>query len=382
MVRKVTLLGTLPPIKGISDYCIEQARTLGLKINVVFLNFKAIYPEFLYPGGTKENDPSFRAPESQNIEVRNILAWYNPFSWVSAGFGAEGEIFHFHWWTYFLFPVVFTVALIAKLRGKKIVCTVHNVIAHESNFLDRLLTGTMFMLPDRFIVHTQKNMEQLRGAYNIKQSAISVIPQGVYAFYLGKKVSKAEARKKLGIPGKARAVLYFGNIRKYKGVEDFIEAFKIAVEKDRSLFLVIAGRPWKEELRNSINSSVKGIKGKKIVLDYIASSDIKYFFEAADVVVLPYRNFTAQSALGNIALAFGKPMIVSDAGGLPELVLDRKMVFRAGNPEGLASKIMLAFSEKGLLQSMALDSKKLGQKYSWESISDSTIKLYDALLRQ
>ncbi|MEK6958079.1 MAG: glycosyltransferase family 4 protein [archaeon] len=381
MVNKVTLLGTLPPIKGISDYCIEQTRTLGERINVVFLNFKAIYPEFLYPGSTKEDDPSFRVPESPRIEVRPTLAWYNPFSWIGAGLGAEGEVFHFHWWTYFLFPVVFTVALIAKLRGKKIVCTVHNVIAHESNFLDRLLTGTMFLLPDRFIVHTDKNMEQLRDAYSVRPSGISVIPQGIYSFYRDKKVSKNDARKKLGIPGKARAVLYFGNIRKYKGVGDLIGAFRIAQKEIPSLFLVIAGRPWSGELRTSISDSVRPVREKKVVLDYIASSDIKYYFEAADVVVLPYRHFSAQSALGNIALAFEKPLIVSDAGGLPELVLDKNMVFEAGNPAALARKISLVFSKKGLLQSMARDSKKLKQKYSWESISAETVRLYDGLFR-
>jgi len=108
--------------------------------------------------------------------------------------------------------------------------------------------------------------------------------------------------------------------------------------------------------------------------------DIKYYFESADVVILPYRDFSAQSGPGNIALAFEKPLIVSAVGGLSELVLDKKVIFTAKNSVELASKIKLVFSEKGLLKKLSADSKKLKKQLSWENISKKTINLYKELL--
>lgn len=373
------MVGTLPPIKGVSDYCIEQTRSLGKKLNILFFNFSSIYPEFLYPGGgTKEVDAVFRAVRMESVEIRNSLAWYNPLGWLLAGLGSEGKILHFHWWTFYLFPVFFTIAAVAKLRGKKIVCTIHNVTGHESGLLDRLFSGAIFSLPDAFIVHTKSNMAQLSEFFKVPQKKISVIPHGIYNFYRDREVPKKDARQKLGIPQGAKAILLFGNIRPYKGVEELLDAFLQARKKIPGLYLLVAGKAWDDSLRALIEGRLAGVEEKLLFFGYVPSSGVKDFFSAADLVVLPYKHFEAQSGPGNIALAFEKPLVVSDAGGLPELVDGKKFVFHAGDSGELAEKISLAF-RPGNLAAMARASKKLRQEYSWEKIAEKTLGLYRGL---
>lgn len=382
MIKSITMIGTLPPIKGVSDYCIQQTEEMAKTMDVEFYNFKSIYPEFLYPGKTKEKDPVFSVPKSPRLVIHETLTWYNPFSWMAAGLRARGKIVHFHWWTFFLFPVFFTVTTLAKWRGKKIVCTVHNVVGHESGWMDRFLSGIIFSVPHCLIAHTQANKKQLREIFHIPEHRIAVIPHGIYTFYRDSEIPKQESRKKTGIPANARALLFFGNIRPYKGVEDLIDAFATAKKKIPDLFLAIAGKPWNAEYRKIIEERSAGQKDCKLVFDYIPSSDIKYYFYASDVMILPYKHFEAQSGPGNIALAFEKPLLVSDTGGLPELVKNPQCIFKAGDSAELASKINWAFSKPEILESLENDSREMRKRFSWPVLVDETIKMYNGLLEE
>ncbi|MCD5383897.1 hypothetical protein LR066_03965 [candidate division WOR-3 bacterium] len=109
----------------------EVLRSVSDLISVEFIGFKQLYPDFLYPGGTRVKDENY-SPEIKNGLVRNILTYYNPISWLWAGLTAKGEIIHAQWWSYVLAPVYFTVLSVCKIRKKKILITVHNVIPHET----------------------------------------------------------------------------------------------------------------------------------------------------------------------------------------------------------------------------------------------------------
>jgi glycosyltransferase involved in cell wall biosynthesis len=380
-LKRVTLVGTLPPIKSISDYCLELTRALLEDVDVEFINFKHIYLESLYKGGgTKETDPLFKRPVSPRLRVRDTLTWYNPLSWLYAGLSAKGEVLHFQWWTSYLFPVFFSVALVSKIRGKKMVCTVHNVHGHETGLVDRVLNGLILKLPDLFIVHTERNREQLHEAFGIDRDRVRVVPHGIFDFYRDRDLTQAEARAELGIPAGAKVLLCFGHIRPYKGIEDLIAAYQKALTEVPELFLVIAGKAWNEELRQEIERSLADSPAKLLHLDYVPSSQIKAFFSATDMVVLPYREFGAQSGPGNIALAFEKPLIVADVGGLPELVGSPEAVFQAGNVAALTGAIVRCFTDSSLLASMARDSVRLRERFSWRSIARETLRIYEELL--
>ena len=379
---KITFVGTLPPIKGISEYCIEQTKSLSKKVKIDFINFKSIYPEFLYPGGsTKEKNEIFQIKESENLKIRNTLAWYNPFSWIWAGLTSKGEITHFHWWTFYLFPVFFTIALFGKARKKKIVCTVHNVLGHELGKVDKILTNWIFKLPNHFIVHSEANKKQLKKIFKIKDKKISIIPYGILNFYKEKNLTKEEARERLGLDNQDKVILYFGNIRKYKGVDVLIEAFHRVKQEISNAKLIIAGKNWIDwrpfqELIEKYNLNRDII----LYLDYISTSDIQYYFTACDLVVLPYLHFESQSGPGNIALAFEKAMVVSNTGGLPDLVKNKEIVVDPGNSKELARAIIKVLKNDNFRKKLENDSKVLAQRYSWDKIAEKTVKLYQNII--
>ena len=382
-VKRVTLVGTLPPIKSISDYCLELTKALLEHTDVEFVNFKHIYWEALYKGGgTKEKDPLFTRPEDPRLRVRDTLTWYNPLSWLYAGLTAQGDVLHFQWWTSYLFPVFFSIALVTKLRGKKMVCTVHNVHGHETGLLDRTLNRLLLTLPEIYLVHTERNRHQLQAAFGIARERIVVVPHGIFEFYRDQELPQVEARAQLGIPENATVLLCFGHVRPYKGIEDLIAACKLAQRAVPSLFLVIAGKAWNAELKREIETQLSDMPNKLLHLDYVPSSQIKAFFSAADAVVLPYREFAAQSGPGNIALAFEKPLIVADVGGLPELVENPEAVFEAGNVAALSAALERCLGDKALLATLAQDSTRLRERFSWRRIALDTLRVYEQLLER
>ena len=381
MVKEITLIGTLPPIKGISDTCLNQVKYLIKYISVDFIGFKSIYPEFLYPGSTKENNKSFVVESSSSLNIRNILTWYNPSSWIWAGLTSKGEIIHFHWWTFYLFPVFFTIGLLSKIRHRKLVCEVHNILGHESGWIDRLLTRLMFKLPDRFIVHSENNKKQLEEFFGIKKGVL-VIPLGTLDFFNNVSITKIEARKKLGLNNQDKIILSFGNIRGYKGTDILIKAFAEVKKEFPAVRLVIAGKNWiewqpfqglieKHHLQDRVTAN----------LNFISTPEVKYYFTASDLVALPYLKFEAQSGPGRIALAFGKAMIVTNVGGLPDLVKDKSVVVEPNNLEELTQVIIKILKDDNFRKKLENDSKELAQKYSWDKIAEKTVNLYKSLVK-
>jgi glycosyltransferase involved in cell wall biosynthesis len=381
---QVTLIGTLPPIKGISDCCIEQVQSLSKRIKIDFINFKAIYPEFLYPAGTKEKkDETFKINLNETVKVRELLAWYDPFSWIRAGLSIRSKIVHFHWWTFYLFPVFFTVVLCSKLRRKKIVCTVHNVLGHESGILDRVLTKLIFRLPAHFIVPSKSNRNQMQEFFKVEKEKISVIPLGPYNFYKDEVIEKNMARAKLSLSRDDKIILCFGNIRKYKGIDVLIKALVKVKKEVHRVKLMIVGKNWidwqpfqnligKYNLNNDIITH----------LNYVPSAEVKYYFFACDLVVLPYLKFEGQSGPGNIALAFGKPPVVSNVGGLPELVKDENVVVNSANMEELANVIVNVLKNSDFRKKLESDSKQLAKEHSWDVVAERTTELYNLILKQ
>ncbi len=350
------------------------------KVN--FINFKSIYPEFLYPGGsTKEESEIFKLKDIKNLKVFDILTWYNPFSWIRAGFLIKAKIFHFHWWTYYLFPIFFTILVIAKIRGKKIVCTAHNTLSHESNFLDFVFSKIIFKISNKIIVHSKNNKKDLIKNLKIENKKIIIIPYGTLNFYSDIKISKKRARNKLNIKKDSRVILFFGSIREYKGLDTLIKAFSLVRKNIKNSKLIIAGKNWEKWGKYQLLIDNLDItKDVLLFLDYIPTDKVKYFFTAADVVVLPYRHFESQSGPGNIALSFGKPLIVTNTGGLPNLVLDKNCVVPSDNSEEMASKIIKVLKSKNFIKKLEKDSKINAINFSWDNIAILTIKQYKKLL--
>ncbi len=368
----VTIIGTLPPVKGISAYNVELCKNLARHIKIEFIGFKSIYPEFLYPGGTI--DKSSKEPEIKNLDNRSFLTWYNPISWVWAGISTKGKIVHGQWWSHVLAPVYITILLLARVRRKKIILTVHNVSPHENNVINNILNRSVFMFADRFIVHSKNNKKIFCRRYKIDPKKVHVIPHGVLKPARLKNYTKKQSRKFLGLKEKDKVILFFGTIRAYKGVDILIKAFKKAKIKNKKL--VIAGKCWKDK---EYYLKLIGNDDNIILIDrFIPTTEVEYYFRAADLVVLPYKRFESASGVGALVLSFHVPFIVSKVGGLPELVVDRKhCVFKPGNINELKDKICLIMNSRALREKLKKDSKLKEKEFSWESIVKKTLDVYD-----
>jgi len=379
----VSLLSILPPVKGgISKYTAALLQGLSVQPNcsVDVLSFKKPYPERLYPGGTK--DESLQSVNLPHVRVRTFLTWYNPFSWIYAGASTKGKILHVQWWIFVLAPIFLVILFIAKLlRRKKIVITVHNVKPHEQSKLRLLADRCIYAFGDHFIVHSESNKREFIKIFKIAEQKISVVPLGALvpdAPLTG--ISKAESRKKLRIPDDAKVVLFFGIIRPYKGLKTLLDAFAIVQQAMPKARLVVAGKPWEpwapyQESIEKHNLSSSVIKK----LDFIPEDEIEVLFSAADLVVLPYSHFDAQSAAGTLALPFGKALLVTDTGGLPQLVSTPQAVVPPDDPVQLSKRITTILTDGSLRHRLEQDSLQKAGELSWESIGKQTVEVYQRL---
>ena len=177
-----------------------------------------------------------------------------------------------------------------------------------------------------------------------------------------------------------KIILYFGIIREYKGIDDLIKAFKKANLKDT--ILIIAGKPWLdwkkyEELIKKLNLVETVISFPS----FIPNSKANILLSAADLIVLPYKYFDGQSGVGNVALAYEKPLLVTNTGALTELVNNKEAIAEQNNVEDLSRKIINIMTNKKMLNSLSKDSKQLKKALSWENIADKTIKIYQENLK-
>ena len=382
--QKVAMLGSLPPLRALSSYCLSLSLALAEHCNMAFISFKKIYPAFLYPGGDLKEDDTFPSIDNPRLNVRRRLTWYNPLTWMTEGLLAQGELLHAQWWTSFLGPVYFVVLIGFKLRRKPVVITVHNVLSHEKISFHKMVSGILFKLCDHFIVHSASNETQLQKYFNIPADRISNIPHGPLEFQIQGSINRETARQQFGFRTSDKVLLLFGAIRPYKGTDTALKAFAKVVKKVPDARLLIAGKLWEPwERYDAMIKDLDVAEYVKMHLNYIAADEVGRFFVAADLVVLPYHHFDAQSGVGATALAFGKPMIVCDTGGLPDFVGDPFYVVPPKDAATLAEKIIVCLNDPSRLAKMSEDSKMIADRISWKAIAEKTLSVYkDIILKK
>ena len=378
---KIAILGSLPPLRALSSYCLELTLAIAELVKVEFISFKKIYPVFLYPGRDLKDDHSFPSISHPNLRIWRRLTWYNPLTWISEGLSKEVSLLHVQWWSFPLIFVYLVVCITFKLRRKPIVCTIHNIYQHERSSLSDFLSIRLFNLCDHFIVHSEANKEQLIKYNRITPEKVTIIPHGPLDFQVKNDIDRERVRKEMGFDGSNQVILFFGAIRPYKGIDISIKAFSKVVKKIPEARLLIAGKLWNdwgpyENLIKDLNISA----GVKTFLRYIPSETVSNFFEAADLVILPYHRFDAQSGVGATAVSFHKPMIVADTGGLTELVIDQRNVVPPNNVDALANEIISCLLDPDRLEQMSIDAEKVANKISWPIIAEKTWSVYKKVL--
>ncbi len=370
------MLGTLPPQKALSPYCLGLATALDAAgVRLCFHSFASLYPAWLHPAKEIPEDATFVTIDTLNLSVYRRLAWYHPLSWVKAGMTMKTDVFHVQWWSLPTLPAVAVMMAIARLKHIPVVTTIHNAGSHEPSVLFDQATRLIAFLSDHLIVHSRHNKNTLCKKVKVGSDHISVIPHGPLGLF---KSGSQNFRQARGIGGDEKIILFFGNIRSYKGLDVLLEAVSFVKAKSLlSLRLVIAGSLWEPWDRYERLIRKLGLENEVIqILGYVPAGQVGTLFSAADLVVLPYRHFDSQSGVGAAAIAFHVPLIVTDTGGLPDLVADPACVVPCGDPVTLAEKILAVLSDDRLYQKLKNDAAKIENAMSWEHIANQTISLY------
>jgi glycosyltransferase involved in cell wall biosynthesis len=381
-ILRVALLGTFPPLRGLSSYCLELSLALASLVQVEFISFKKLYPGFLYPGGGLKDDHTFPATKHERLKVKRRLTWYNPLTWIFEAASSKADLLHAQWWSLPLVAVYVCICAIFKLRGKPVIFTVHNVLSHERSLLYETGSRWLYKLGDHFIVHTEQNRRQLEAGCGVPGSRISMIPHGTLDFHVANHCNRASIRQELGIDPGQQVILLFGAIRPYKGVDTALKAFSQVLTEVPHALLMIAGKLWQTwEPYQRLIDELELADALRTFLEYIPSGEVYKYFEAADLVILPYHHFDSQSGIGGTAVSFRKPLIVSDAGGLPDLVKDRKYVIPSKDTAALARCVTACLQDPSRLAAMSADAETVAAEISWSAIAQKTCAVYNNLLK-
>lgn len=357
--RSVCMMGTLEPWGGITPYCRTLFDELKSKneISINFLNWKALYPKFLYPGEKTKISNNF-PPES---EVDNLLEWYNPLSWVIAGLKIDSDILHAQWWSYPLFPAYFIIFIMCMLRDIEIIVTVHNIESHETEHRQILAEKLLFLFPDGYIVHGEENRELFSQRHSIDEEKVTVIDHPNITTPPNRDIKPEKARKELGVSLDSSVVLFFGNIREYKGLDDLVRVVSDLDTKIPNLEFIIAGRCWEDwsNYEEQIHrNSIQNITHTQI--EFIDENEIEYYFRSADVVVLPYKKFDAQSGVASLANYYDTLSVAKDLGGL-----NRQVDFTAHSTDDLQNLLLEILCENKYTseKSIRINNNKIAENH-------------------
>jgi glycosyltransferase involved in cell wall biosynthesis len=362
---KITILGTAYPLRGgIAHYNALLASALGTAHTVNTVTFKRQYPAFLFPGKTQqESGETMIAPPAPQL-VDSI----NPLNWVRVGRmirDQRPDVLVFKYWLPFFGPCFGTIARIVRSnKHTRILCICDNVLPHERRPFDVSFTRYAFAAVDAFIVQSsavERDLKQL-----LPRARYRHVPHPVYDIF-GAAGDRYNARAALGIT-EERVILFFGYVRRYKGLHLLLQAMPHLLAHFPVRLLVV-GEFYDEEQSYREQSRMLGIDhAVTFHSDYVPNDRVGVYFSAADLVILPYLSAT-QSGIAQIAYNFDRPVIATDVGGLAEIVIDGRTgyVVPPENPEMLAEAIARFYREKRE-QEFTNNVREEKRKYTWDTL--------------
>ncbi|MBR3408892.1 MAG: glycosyltransferase [Paludibacteraceae bacterium] len=372
---RIGIVGTTWPYRGglaaFNERLARQFMAEGHEVEI--LTFTMQYPDFLFPGKTQYSE----APEPSDLSITRTINSINPFSWFRTARAirkAGIELVVMKFWIPLMAPCLGTIARLCRRRGIRVVSILDNVIPHEPHFWDRWLIRYFVRSVDRFIAMSesvQRDCKRFLPASRQNQVALTVHP--LYDNF-GQAVEKAEARAFLGLPQDKTLLLFFGFIRDYKGLDLLMRAYQKAYQEN--LLLVVAGEFYNNGAQYSELETELKLEGKIAwSTDFIPDDKVRYYFSAADLVVQPYKTAT-QSGVTQIAYHFERPMLVTNVGGLAEIVPNGKVGYVCEVNEDSVAQAIGHFASLNPQQREAqfrgnIQNEK--QKYSWSKMTQLVI---------
>ncbi|MEN9524658.1 MAG: hypothetical protein RLZZ256_42 [Bacteroidota bacterium] len=343
-MKRVMIIGPAHPLRGglaTFNHRLAQAfQETGWQASLV--SFSLQYPSFLFPGTTQYSSD----PAPAGITIHTWINSVNPINWFRVGNKIrkiKPDLIIVRFWLPFMGPALGTILrIVRRNHHTRIVCIADNVIPHESRPGDRPFTRYFVKSCDAFLTMSEKVKNDLDSFRSDQDVQLATHP--LYDTF-GEIIDAGTARNKLGIPANEKLILFFGFIRRYKGLDLLLEAMADPRIRNSDIRLVVAGEFYED--RSTYDQLIEQLNiGDRLILrtDFIPDSQVRDYLCAADFVIQPYRNAT-QSGVTPLAYHFEKPMLVTRVGGLPDLVPDEKCgLVCEPEPASIADGILKLYS--------------------------------------
>jgi glycosyltransferase involved in cell wall biosynthesis len=376
MVTKLVIIGPAWPLRGgLSAFDEKLARTFSSQgIETSIETFSLQYPSFLFPGKTQYTEQ----PEPKNIKINAGINSINPFNWIKMGLQlkqAKPDLIIVRFWLPFFGPCLGTILRIAKWnKHTKVISIVDNMIPHERRIGDKLFTQYFANAIDGFLTMSAKVSKDVR-IFSHKPIVLS--PHPIFDHF-GESITKENARNLLNLPPTDKIILFFGFIRKYKGLDLLLKAMATPVIRNSGIKLMIVGEFYEDA--TPYYTLIKELGLAEIVIlhnKFVPDAEVKKYVCSADFIIQPYINAT-QSGVTPLAYHFEKPMLVTNVGGLADTVPNDKVgIVVEPNVDAIAQGIEKLY-EKGASNYIPniIEEKK---KYSWETMASNFLILYQQI---
>jgi Glycosyltransferase len=372
---KIIIVGTSHPYRGGIAAFTDRLATEFVRecVDIEVVTFKLQYPSFLFPGKTQYSDA--KAPEGLSIarKVNSI----NPLNWIKVGKEIRKknpDIVVFTYWMTFFAPCFGKIARVIKRnRHTKCIGLIHNMIPHEKSILDKMFPPYFVKAMDGFVALSKSVLNDI--ATLDKQNKPRVFTPHPLYDHFGEIVSRDEAIRHLNLDPNYRYFLFFGLVRAYKGLDLLIDAFADARLRKFPVKLIVAGEFYEDPKPFLEQIEKYGLQDSVIIQNqYISDDDVKYYFNTSDIVVQPYKSAT-QSGVTQIAYHFEKPMLVTNVGGLGEIIPNGIAGYVVEPNPSSITDALVDFCENDRRETFVDGVRAEKQKYQWSNMTDAIKKL-------
>ncbi len=365
---KITVIGTAYPYRGGTSAFVERlAEEFGREGDQVHVDtFTLQYPSIFFPGKTQYTDD----PAPEGLHIRRSIHSCNPFNWLRVGRRLAKErpdIVAIMFLTPFLAPCLGTIArLVRRNKHTKVVAVVHNVMPHERSPFDRFLAAYFIHSADRFVAMSKAVLTDIERFDREKPKTLC--PHPLFDRF-GRRLPREKALHLLSLPTDTRYVLFFGFIRDYKGLDLLLEAFAHPWFASHNVKLIVAGEFYNDRTTYEKLEHDLGLTGRILWFsDYIPNDQVGWYFSAADIVAQPYKSAT-QSGVTQVAYHFETPMLVTNVGGLGEVVPAGKVGYVTPVDAGAIADSLIDFFEHERAEEFRPGLSEEKKKYSWSNLT-------------
>ena len=368
----IAIVGPAHPYRGglasIMETMAREYQRRGYRVDII--TFTLQYPALLFPGKSQ----TVTTPPPTDLSIERKVSTINPMTWWRVGrqlCKLRPDIVLMKYWTPFMAPCFGSIARLARRNGHtRVICQIDNVEPHEHHITDKMFNRYFLRSVDGFIYMS----EQVHGELKAYTQAPALFSPHPMFEHFGERKERTEACNALGIDPNTRYALFFGLIRDYKGLDTLIEAWAKFRRKGHKL--LIAGEFYAS--RDKYTSLIErlGLQDDIILHDhFIPDSEVANYFSAADCVVLPYKTAT-QSGVTQIAYNFRTPIIVTNVGGLKEIVPDGVVGYVVDSSvEGVLNGLERIY-EEGRLDEFTHNMEQERKRFSWASMCDKIEEVY------